>query len=110
MRSTQVVVAGVSASQWIPLDPHISPFNVGFSVAVTKPGGTDITYSVQHTFNDVLAGSAATVFDNPFVSGQTTNQDGNYAFPVKAVRLSVTAVSGAGTSAELTVIQAGLRA
>jgi len=39
------------------------------------------------------------------VTGETTNQDGNYAFPVRAIRLNVTAwTSGTAT---LTVIQAG---
>lgn len=105
MRSQQVALSVVTASSWLPQDQNISPFNLGFGVVVSGTG--NITYTVQHTFNDVLAGSAATAFDHPFVSGQTASRDGNYAFPVAAVRLNVTAVSGVAT-AEMTLIQAGV--
>lgn len=91
-------------SAWIPLNHYAVPFNVGFGV--TKTGTGDATYSVQHTFNDVLAGSAATAFDHSFVSGQTAARDGNYAFPVMAVRLAITAASGSSTW-EFHVVQAG---
>lgn len=107
MRMQQVAGNAVSAYPWMPLDQHIAPFNVGFGVVKTGTG--DITYTVQHTFNNVIAGSAATAFDNSYVSGKTANADGNYAFPVAAIRLNVTAVSGVAT-AELTAWQAGLSA
>ena len=107
MRSQQVVGNAVSAYPWMPVDPHISPFNIGGGCV--KSGTGDITYTVQHTFNDVLAGSAATAFDHPYVSGKTASTDWNYAFPVKAIRLNITAVSGSA-SIEMTAIQAGLLA
>ena len=105
MRQQQVSLSVATASAWFPMDPHISPFNIGFGV--DKTGTGDITYTVQHTFNNVIAGSAAIAFDHPYVSGATTNRDGNYAFPVAAVRLNVTAVSGAAT-ATMTFYQAGI--
>lgn len=105
MRQQQISLSASGASAWIPMDPHISPFNIGFGVAKTGTG--DITYTVQHTFDNVIAGSAATAFDHPYVSGATTNRDGNYAFPVAAVRLNVTAVSGVAT-ATMILYQAGI--
>ncbi|RJO72860.1 MAG: hypothetical protein C4523_02495 [Myxococcales bacterium] len=106
-RTTTVSAKGSAGTQsaWIPLDQHISPFNVGFGVV--KSGTGDITYSVQHTFNDVLAGETATAFDHSSVSGATGSVDGNYAYPVKAVRLNITAASGA-SSLQFYVIQAGI--
>lgn len=87
------------------MDQYQSPFNVGLGVAVT---GT-VTYSVQHSFDDVYASNynpaTATWFTHPDVSGETTNADANYAFPVAAIRLAVTAGTGTAT---LTVLEAGL--
>lgn len=91
MRPQSVTVTGVATSAWIPLDTKQTPFNVGLGVVINS--GT-ATYTVQHTFNNVLAGETATAFDNATLAGDTTNQDGNYAFPVAAVRLNVTVSSG----------------
>ena len=63
-----------------------------------------VNYTVQHAFDDVI--SASTVwFNHPDVISLTANQDGNYAFPVRWVRLTVN--SGTG-SATMTLIQAGM--
>lgn len=83
------------------------PFAVGFAVDVSA-GGT-LTYSVEHTFDDVFANAfnpaTATWFPHASIAAQTADKDGNYAFPVMAIRLNVTAWS-AGT-ATFTVIQQG---
>ena len=78
-----------------------TPFNVGFGVTIT---GTP-TYTVQHTFDNPWETTNPVWFDHPTVAAETTNQDGNYAFPVAAIKVVVT--SGTGT-ATLTVIQAGI--
>ena len=99
------LVSGSAGSNgsWVPLDHYQNPFSVGFAVRVNGAG--DITYSVQHTFDNVLSSAAVGVFDHPEVSGRTASMEGNYAFPVRAVRLRVTAVSGASASATLDLIQ-----
>jgi len=62
------------------------------------------TYTVQHTFDDVFDTSVTPVaFDNASIAAQTTNKDGNYAFPVRALRLTVTA--GAAPVVKLTILQ-----
>ena len=81
------------------MNTNISPFNVGFGVEVT---GT-VDYTVQHTFDEPF-GESFTWFSHPTIAAKTDNQDGNYAFPVLQVRLTVN--SGGGT-ATLTLIQAG---
>ena len=70
-----------------------SVFNVGFGAVVS---GT-VSYTIQHTFNGV------DFFDHEFVAAQVASQDGNYAFPVAGIRISI--ASGTG-SVVLTTIQA----
>lgn len=107
MRVQKQVLTAVSSAPWIPLDPHKNPGNIGFYVTKIGGAGTDITFSVQHTFDDVLTEASATAFDHSTVSGKTANIDGSYLFPISAIRLRVTAISGAA-SAVLGVIQAGI--
>ena len=90
---------GVGSTAWIPLDYKQSPFNVGFGVTVT---GT-VNYTIEHTFDNMFDSSVTpTAFAHSTVVAQTTNQDGNYAFPIRAVRVTVN--SGTG-SATLTLLQ-----
>ncbi len=98
--------AYVTSTPNIPLNQHVSPFAVGFGVE--KTGNGYISFSVQHTFDDVLDPAvSADWFDHSDVSGKTASIDGNYAFPVAAVRLTTVSAS---SSAKLTfwVRQAGL--
>jgi hypothetical protein len=103
MRAQTITVSSAASSAWIPVDHRKNPFNIGFAVTL---GSAVLTYKVQHTFDDVQDAAITPVaFDHPDVTGDTTNQDGNYAFPVRAIRLTVTAYTSG--SAVLTLIQAG---
>lgn len=102
MRPQVISITGTGQTAWIPLDYKQNPFNIGLGVVVN---GT-ITYNVEHTFDDVLApGVTPTAFTHSTLVAQTTNKDGNYAFPVRAVRINNTAGTGTTT---LTILQ-GLR-
>lgn len=108
MRPTSVTVSSAAASNPIPLDHYISPFNLGLGVSLSV--GADLNYTVQHTFDDVWAPdfnpATAKWFNHATMASKTTSFDGNYAYPVMAVRVVVnTHTSG---SATLTVIQAGI--
>ena len=104
MRPITQSQTGAGSTTAVPMDHYISPFNVGFGVVVSGV----VTYTVQHTFDNVFDTSVTpTWFNHPVIAAQTTNQDGNYAFPVTAIRLTVTA--GAGT-ATITMVQAGMTA
>ena len=96
MRPQIFSITGTGTTAWIPLDYRQNPFNIGFGVVVN---GT-ITYDIEHTFDDVLdpayAGSA-TAFKHASLTAQTTNKDGNYAFPIKAIRINNTAGTGTTT-------------
>lgn len=106
MRPITVSVTGVGNSAPQPMDTVRNPFQVGFGVIVD---GT-ITYTVQHTFDDIWAedfdASSADWFDHPSVADLSANEDGNYAFPVRAIRLHTSAGTGTAT---LKLIQAGHR-
>jgi hypothetical protein len=101
MRQQIVTKTGTGSSPVIATDTYISPFNVGFGVVVT---GT-VNYTVQHTFDNPQTVASPTWFSHPTVAAATTSQDGNYAFPVAAIKVLVN--SGAGT-ATMTLIQAGI--
>jgi archaellum component FlaF (FlaF/FlaG flagellin family) len=102
MRQQVVSQTGTGSSAIIPMNLDSTPFNVGFGVVAT---GT-VTYTVQHTFDNPWTTASPTWFNHPTVASVvSTNADGNYAFPVAAIKVAVT--SGAGT-AQLTVIQAGI--
>lgn len=99
-------VSSQTASAPIPLNWHNNPFEVSFAVDL---GGGTMTYTVQHTYDDVFAldfdPDTATWYSSA-VAGATTNDEGNYVVPITAIRLNVTAhTSGTAT---ITVIQAGI--
>jgi len=100
-------VGSATSSAPIPLDQYQTPFNA--SVGVVLSAGATLTYTVEHTFDDVFAASfdpaTASWFPNSGLSSKTASLDGNYAFPVTAVRLRVSSYTG-GT-ATMTLIQAG---
>jgi hypothetical protein len=105
MRQQIAAVSGASlSSNILVMDPYISPFNVGFGVVVT---GT-VSYKIQHTFDDLQTVASPNWFTHPsFSTAQSTTQDGNYAFPVAAIKILTDANTNTGT-VKLTVIQAGI--
>jgi len=106
MRPVRVGVSGAAGvTAPIPLDNYQTPFSVGIGVAVT---GT-VNYTVQHTFDDVFAPSfdptTAVWYPHASLVNAIASLDGNYGYPVRAVRLNMN--SGTGTCT-MTVIQAGM--
>lgn len=101
MRQQVVSQTNTGSSAIIPMNLDSTPFNVGFGVTIS---GTP-TYTVQHTFDNPWTTTSPVWFDHPTVAAETANADGNYAFPVAAIKVAIT--SGTGT-ATLTVIQAGI--
>lgn len=94
-----ITQTGTGASAWIPVDNTQNAFAIGFGCVVS---GT-VTYDVQHTFDNVFDSSITpTAFTHATVTGKTANQDGNYAFPIRAMRLNVTAGTGSVT---ITILQ-----
>jgi len=101
MKQQYASKTGTGSSASLATDLYISPFNVGFGVVAT---GT-VTYTVQHTFDNLATTASPVWFSHPTIAAKSDNQDGNYAFPVAAIKVLVTA--GDGTAA-MTMIQAGI--
>lgn len=91
---------GAGSTAPFVMNTNTNPFNVGFGVIVSGV----VNYTVQHTFDDPAVGFT-TWFNHPTIAALSTTADGNYAFPVTGIRLTVN--SGAGT-ATLKLIQAGI--
>lgn len=99
MDVSKVTQTGVGTSVWIPVDNKQACFGIGFGCVVS---GT-VTYDVQHTFDDIFDADVTPIaFTHSSVTGKTANQDGNYAFPIRAMRLNVTAGTGSVT---ITILQ-----
>ena len=105
MRPVTVSQTGVGSSTVVVPDYMLNPFNIGVAVKVT---GT-VTYTVEHTFDDVFAPTfspaSATWFAHTTLASLSANAVGNYAFAVRAIRVTVTAGSG---TASLTLVQSGV--
>jgi hypothetical protein len=95
MRRVVQSVTGVANGVTIPVTNESISFGIGFGVVVS---GGAITYTVQHTFDDIYNPAITpTWFNNSTATGLSANQDGNYAFPVAAVRIIGTAGTGTAT-------------
>ena len=100
MKVQKVSKTGSGSTSALVMNTNCTPFNVGFGVVVT---GT-VDYTVQYTFDDPAVGFT-TWFPHPTVAAENANADGNYAFPVTGIRLTVN--SGGGT-ATMNLVQAGI--
>jgi len=101
MNSVILTQVGSGATRAYQTDTWPTPFSVGFGCVVS--GG--VTYSVQHTFDDIQTVSSPTWFESPDVSNVSATKQGAYITPVNAIRLNVTSGSGAVT---MTLTQAGI--
>lgn len=94
--------AGNSHSPIFVTDRWQTPFNIGFGAVIA----TTAHFTIQHTFDNPQTVSAdkLTWFPHEFVVGASANIDGNYAFPVAAIRIEISAASEGGVTT--TFIQA----
>ena len=99
MRPQVISLTGTGQSAWIPLDFKQNPFNIGLGAVVN---GT-ITFDIEHTFDDVYDPTVTpTAFKYTAMSTKSANTDGNYMFPIRAIRINNTAGTGSTT---LTILQ-----
>lgn len=96
---------GISTSSLDVFDIFRNPFNVGIGCVVS---GT-VTYTIQHTFDDVTDPNATITWfphDDSVLVNATANANSNFAYPCRAARINQTGGSGTVIA---TFIQAGLR-
>lgn len=104
MRPVIVTVTSQTNSATIPTDWRENDFKLSMGVVVS---GT-LTYTVEHTFDDIQDPSVTPTWRaTDGLTALTATDEGNINFPIRAVRLNVTAFTSG--SATLTVIQAGGR-
>jgi hypothetical protein len=98
--------ASAKSSNVIAMDNYITPFNVGFGVVVSGTT-TTVSYIVQHTFDNPQTVASPTWFTHPTfaTTAGSASQDGNYAFPVAAIKVVANGTNTATLT--MTVIQAG---
>lgn len=109
----QVVTAtagGISYSQPYLVDTYCTPTNIGFSCVMV--GGTSAAYTVQHTFTDPTTTDLnivtnGTWFNHEFLASITATDDGNYAYPCRAIRIFITSAVSANVTFDL--VQAGVQ-
>lgn len=103
-RPKTVVVTGIGVSAPIPVNRYSQNSNIGVGVKLSATA----TYTVQHTFDDVQAAgftpAGAKWYDHSTLAAQTTDKDGNYFAPVRAIRLNVAASTGSVT---MTLVHGG---
>ena len=98
------------ASSVLPMNLGTNPFNVGFGVVISGTTST-VSFWVQHTFDNPQTVASPQWFYHPSTAQaspytSTTAFDGNYAFPVAAIRILA---NTANTSTiTMTAIQAGI--
>lgn len=101
IRATRTLTSATSSTP-VMLDWLQSTFIVSIACVAT---GT-VNYDVQHTFDTeaAIAAGTATWFDHASIAGATGSTNGNYAFPVTAVRLLINSGTPA-YSVTMTVLQ-----
>jgi len=90
---------------WFP-DFMQNPFNIGIQCVATST----VQFNIEHTLDNIevtqigpFSGNAnattagnATWIANPGITAATTNINGNYAFPVRAIRINVQSSTATG--------------
>ncbi len=103
----EIGVDGLCESAWLPMNYRTMDFNAGLSVDISS--GADLTYTVQHTFDDVYSESfvesTAATHNHDNMVGQTASTDGNYTNPPTATRVDLTTYTSG--SLDFNVIQSG---
>lgn len=100
MRPMVTPVLTTTAEESVPfvLDYMQSNFKVGFGCVITG----SISYTVQHSFQ-LPSDPNAVWFDNASVVTSAANESGNYAFPIRSIKLLVD--SSTGGTVQMTVLQ-----
>lgn len=99
---------GTTYSPAYPVDSYAVPCNIALGVKILGVGSA--VYDVQHTFDDpgtvnLSISSNGTWFPHATLTSGTANNDSNYAFPIKAIRMALRAAASA--TATLYINQAG---
>jgi len=104
----EIGVDGTAEGPWWPLGyTYPGDFNVGVGMVIST--GATLTYSLQHTYDDVYAKgfdpSTAAAFTHATIAAKSANFEGTITSPVSAVRVAITAHTSGSVTAN--IIQSG---
>lgn len=102
----QSITTHTSGSDGLALvDWSQSPFNLGYAVEV--PGGVTTSFIVQYTLDDVNDSTWTPVWINDATNGtaKTGSVSGSYTFPIRALRVNVSSLTGGVASLRFAVLQ-----
>lgn len=106
MTAISYKVTGIGVSPVYACDNFQAPFNIGIGCTISATA----TYSVEYTFDDILAdgyvASSGTWFTASDFSSVTTSKAASFTIPCRGIRLNVSASTGSVT---MQVQQAGER-
>lgn len=114
MRPIQITQIGAGISTPIIPDIYQNPFSIGIGVNIATGSAT---YAIEHCFDFTTVMSptwngstGVTWFQNSGIGGTTTGTstvqlNGNYAFPVAAIRLNVMSTSNSTTTVVANILQ-----
>lgn len=92
-----------TADGLVVVDWQQSPF--GLSYAVEVPGAVTTSYTIQYTLDDVDDPLVTWLPDPTNASAQTGTVGGSYTFPIRGLRVNVSALSGGTAAIRLAVLQ-----
>lgn len=103
MRRQDITVSSATASSPVPVNPQAQVFNIGMGCVISAGGS--LTYTVQHTFDDIWdpAYNPATGnwFNHSVLVNKTSNADSTYTSPVTAIRVNVTVYASGSVTVTL---------
>jgi len=84
-----------------------NPFNIGIG-CTCQLGGVVTSYNVEHSFDDYMTIPSTSMvwFPNSGITAASTNATGNYAYPIRAIRLNVVTAGSSTQTVTMTLIQA----
>ena len=104
----QIGTSALASTPWQKVNSDLgAPFGIGMGITLISGAAN---YDIEHTFSRLPGavtanGQIPNTFKNSGITAKTASIDGNYAFPIEAMRLNVN--SGVGTLA-WEYIQAGV--
>lgn len=80
--------------------------NFGIGLGLTMTASKGMAVDIEHSFDNPWEGSGLTTWHkHEAMTGKTTTDDGNYAYPITAIRIAVTAQTAANGAATLKIVQ-----
>lgn len=74
-----------------------SPFNMGIGLNISGTISVDVQHTFDNPFDSTLAYSARTWLDHSSLAAKTSDADGNYAAPVRGIRLLINSLTSGAT-------------